>query len=29
VMQAIRCTAAMSFDHDFQIAGFSLWTAET
>jgi len=23
-----RCTAALSFDHDFRIAGFSLWTAE-
>jgi uncharacterized protein len=28
VMQAIRCTTALSFDHDFQIAGFSRWTAE-
>lgn len=25
VMQASRCTAAMSFDHDFEVAGFRLW----
>jgi len=25
VMEAARCTAAMSFDRDFAIAGFRLW----
>jgi uncharacterized protein len=25
VMDASRCSAAMSFDHDFMLAGFSLW----
>jgi uncharacterized protein len=25
VMDATRCDAAMSFDHDFLLAGFSLW----
>ena len=25
VMEAARCTAAMSFDHDFVTAGFRLW----
>jgi predicted nucleic acid-binding protein len=25
VMDATRCSAAMSFDHDFMLAGFSLW----
>jgi len=25
VMEAERCTAAMSFDHDFVVAGFRLW----
>lgn len=25
VMEAVRCTAAVSFDNDFEIAGFSLW----
>jgi len=25
VMDAARCTAAMSFDHDFVTAGFVLW----
>jgi len=25
VMKAARCTAAMSFDHDFVTAGFALW----
>lgn len=25
VMEAARCTAAMSFDHDFTVAGFRLW----
>lgn len=25
VMEAARCTAAMSFDHDFVVAGFPLW----
>jgi predicted nucleic acid-binding protein len=25
VMEAARCTAAMSFDHDFAVAGFQLW----
>lgn len=25
VMEATRCTAAMSFDHDFVTAGFRLW----
>ncbi|HVO26103.1 MAG TPA: hypothetical protein VMW56_21005 [Candidatus Margulisiibacteriota bacterium] len=25
VMKAARCTAAMSFDHDFVVAGFRLW----
>jgi predicted nucleic acid-binding protein len=25
VMETARCTAAMSFDHDFEIAGFHLW----
>ena len=27
VMEAARCTAAMSFDHDFEVAGFRLWGA--
>ena len=25
VMDATRCSGAMSFDHDFLLAGFSLW----
>lgn len=25
VMQATRCTTALAFDHDFILAGFSLW----
>ena len=25
VMQAVGCRTAMSFDHDFEIAGFVLW----
>jgi predicted nucleic acid-binding protein len=25
VMKAARCTAAMSFEHDFVVAGFRLW----
>jgi predicted nucleic acid-binding protein len=25
VMESARCTAAMSFDHDFEVAGFRLW----
>jgi len=25
VMDATRCAGAMSFDHDFLLAGFSLW----
>ena len=25
VMEAARCTVAMSFDHDFEMAGFRLW----
>lgn len=25
VMETVRCTAAMSFDHDFEVAGFRLW----
>lgn len=25
VMDASRCSAAMSFDHDFMLAGFTLW----
>ena len=27
VMDAMRCSAAMSFDHDFVTAGFRLWQA--
>jgi predicted nucleic acid-binding protein len=26
VMEALRCTEALTFDHDFQIAGFSRWS---
>ena len=25
VMDSTRCAGAMSFDHDFMLAGFSLW----
>ncbi|MBI1816409.1 MAG: PIN domain-containing protein [Deltaproteobacteria bacterium] len=25
VMRAMRCTTAMGFDHDFELAGFALW----
>jgi uncharacterized protein len=25
VMETARCTSAMSFDHDFEVAGFRLW----
>lgn len=28
VMEAARCTAVMTFDHDFVIAGFRLWHPE-
>jgi predicted nucleic acid-binding protein len=28
VMEALRCTAALTFDHDFLAAGFSRWTPE-
>jgi len=27
VMESTRCTAAMSFDHHFVVAGFRLWQA--
>ena len=27
VMQTTRCTAALAFDHDFVVAGFTLWRA--
>ena len=26
VMEALRCTEALTFDHDFLIAGFSRWS---
>jgi hypothetical protein len=25
-MEALRCNAALTFDHDFLIAGFSRWS---
>lgn len=28
VMTAARCTTALGFDHDFVLAGFSLWRSE-
>jgi predicted nucleic acid-binding protein len=28
LMKTRRCTRAISFDHDFVIAGFSLWAPE-
>lgn len=28
VMDALRCTVALTFDHDFLVAGFSRWTPE-
>jgi len=28
VMEAARCRVAMSFDHDFEVAGFRLWRAQ-
>jgi predicted nucleic acid-binding protein len=28
VMAATRCTAALSFDRDFELAGFPLWRVE-
>ncbi len=28
VMEAMRCRAAMSFDHDFVVAGFELWPVD-
>jgi len=27
-MDALRCTVALAFDHDFLVAGFSRWTPE-
>lgn len=28
VMEHLRCTTALTFDHDFLVAGFSRWTPE-
>jgi predicted nucleic acid-binding protein len=28
VMEGLRCTVALTFDHDFLVAGFSRWTPE-
>ncbi len=28
VMEVQRCAAALTFDHDFLVAGFSRWTPE-
>lgn len=28
VMEGLRCAVALTFDHDFLVAGFSRWTPE-
>ncbi|MGH7323927.1 MAG: type II toxin-antitoxin system VapC family toxin [Candidatus Rokuibacteriota bacterium] len=28
VVEALRCTAVLTFDHDFVLAGFSRWTSD-
>ena len=28
VMDALRCTVALTFDHDFPVAGFPRWRPE-
>lgn len=29
LMSATRCTAALGFDHDFELAGFKLWRPQS